>query len=89
VITGQSTFACVDTTARDALCHDYYVVVVEDAVASVAEQWEYHLASLKVLRQFLPVRGVATAAEIEAVWENAMASASRSGLLEESQVALP
>jgi nicotinamidase-related amidase len=69
VLVGQSTFACVDTTARDALCHDYYVVVVEDGVASVAEQWEYHEASLKVLRQFLPVRGVATSREIRAVWE--------------------
>jgi len=70
VIAGQSTFACVDTTARDALCHDYYVVVVEDAVATVEEEVEYHKASLRVLRHFLPVQGVATAGEILAVWRH-------------------
>jgi len=68
VITGQATFACVDTTARDALCHDYYVVVVEDAVATVAEELEYHTASLSVLRHFLPVCGVASSDQLLALW---------------------
>jgi nicotinamidase-related amidase len=69
VLTGQATFACVDTTARDALCHDYYVVVVEDGVATVAEERALHDATLTVLRHFLPVQGVATSSEIRAVWD--------------------
>jgi nicotinamidase-related amidase len=69
VISGKSTFACVDTTARDALCHDYYVVVVRDAVGTVEEDIEYHEASLKVLQHFLPVQGVATSTEILSIWQ--------------------
>ena len=34
VITGVSTNACVESTARAAFSHDYYVVYVEDCLAS-------------------------------------------------------
>jgi nicotinamidase-related amidase len=74
VLVGQATFACVDTTARDALCHDYYVTVVEDAVATVAEEREFHEASLHVLRHFLPVRGVVRSTELHAVWSKVHAA---------------
>jgi nicotinamidase-related amidase len=59
----------VETTARDALCHDYYVTVVEDAVATVRQELEYHNASLYVLRHFLPVCGVTTSEEILGLWD--------------------
>jgi nicotinamidase-related amidase len=70
VVTGQATFACVETTARDALCHDFYVTVVEDAVATVREELNYHQASLQGLRHFLPVCGVATSQEITTLWNS-------------------
>ena len=48
VITGDVTQGCVESTARDAAFHDYYVVVLEDCVATYDR--DLHEASLKVLR---------------------------------------
>ena len=44
VITGCTTEGCVESTARDALFNDYYVVIVEDCVAS--DDRAQHEASL-------------------------------------------
>jgi nicotinamidase-related amidase len=47
VLTGVITQGCVESTARDAMFHDYYVVVTNDCVATYNK--ELHDASLKVM----------------------------------------
>lgn len=49
VVTGLITEGCVDSTARDALFRDYFVVVLEDCVDSVWE--DLHEAALKIMRR--------------------------------------
>lgn len=68
VITGDVTQGCVDSTSRDAAFYDYYVVVVEDAVATYHD--DLHEASLKVLRTRVDV---ATSDEVLRVWAGKMA----------------
>jgi nicotinamidase-related amidase len=58
VVTGCTTEGCVESTARDALFNDYYVVVVEDCVASDA--------SLLLMRHRFDL---AMAAEVTATWQ--------------------
>ncbi|HEX5401895.1 MAG TPA: isochorismatase family cysteine hydrolase [Pseudonocardiaceae bacterium] len=48
VVTGCTTEGCVESTARDALFNDYYVVVAEDCVAS--DDPAQHDASLLLMR---------------------------------------
>jgi nicotinamidase-related amidase len=48
VICGCTTEGCVESTARDALFNDYYVVVAEDCVAS--DDRAQHDASLLLMR---------------------------------------
>jgi nicotinamidase-related amidase len=48
VMTGCTTEGCVESTARDALFNDYYVVVAEDCVAS--DDRDQHEASLLLMR---------------------------------------
>jgi nicotinamidase-related amidase len=63
IVTGCTTEGCVESTARDALFNDYYVVVAEDCVASdLAEQ---HEASLVLMRKRFDV---VTSDAIRAVW---------------------
>ena len=47
VITGTVTQGCVEATVRGASSYDYYVVVLEDCIASGNE--ELHEASMKVM----------------------------------------
>jgi nicotinamidase-related amidase len=47
VVTGCTTEGCVESTARDALFNDYYVVVAEDCVAS--DDREQHDASMLLM----------------------------------------
>jgi nicotinamidase-related amidase len=47
VLTGVITQGCVESTARDAMFHDYYVVIANDCVATYNK--ELHDASLKVM----------------------------------------
>ena len=63
VMTGATTEGCVESTARDALFNDYYVVVVEDCVAS--DDPVQHDASLLLMRHRFDI---ATAQETAAVW---------------------
>lgn len=63
VVAGCTTEGCVESTARDALFNDYYVVVPEDAVAS--DDREQHAASLLLMRHRFDVT---TASEIVAIW---------------------
>lgn len=48
VVTGCTTEGCVESTARDAMFNDYYVVVAEDCVAS--DDPAQHEASLFLMR---------------------------------------
>jgi nicotinamidase-related amidase len=47
VVCGCTTEGCVESTARDALFNDYYVVVVSDGVAS--DDRAQHEASLMLM----------------------------------------
>jgi nicotinamidase-related amidase len=63
VVSGCTTEGCVESTARDALFNDYYVVVVEDCVAS--DDRAQHEASLLLMRHRFDI---ATAEEVLGVW---------------------
>jgi nicotinamidase-related amidase len=47
VLTGVITQGCVESTARDAMFHDYYTVITTDCVATYKK--DLHDASLKVM----------------------------------------
>ena len=63
VMTGLTTEGCVESTARDALFNDYYVVIAEDCVAS--DDREQHDASLLLMRHRFDI---ASADEILRIW---------------------
>jgi nicotinamidase-related amidase len=63
VIGGCTTEGCVESTARDALFNDLYVVIAVDCVAS--DDREQHDASLMLMRHRFDM---ATAGEIAGVW---------------------
>ena len=69
VMTGATTEGCVESTARDAMFNDYYVVVAEDCVAS--DDPAQHEASLLLMRHRFDI---ATAEEIVALWPTRKAS---------------
>jgi nicotinamidase-related amidase len=69
IVTGCTTEGCVESTARDALFNDYYVVVPEDCVAS--DDYRQHEASLLLMRHRFDVM---PSAEIEAQWQTEKAS---------------
>ena len=64
IMAGCTTEGCVESTARDALFNDYYVVVPEDCVAS--DDPRQHEASLFLLRHRFDV---VTSDDILAVWQ--------------------
>ena len=63
VMTGATTEGCVESTARDALFNDYYVVICEDCVAS--DDREQHDASLLLMRHRFDI---ADAHEVRRIW---------------------
>lgn len=64
IMTGCTTEGCVESTARDALFNDYYVVLPEDCVAS--DDPRQHEASLFLMRHRFDV---VTSDDILAVWQ--------------------
>ena len=62
VIVGEETNGCILTTARSAMYHDYYVVVLRDCVGS--PKTELHEAALTLLKDQL-----STSAEIITEWK--------------------
>jgi len=66
VMSGCTTEGCVDSTARDAMFSDYYVVVAEDAVAS--DDRDQHEAALLLMRHRFDL---ATVDQVAAVWDAA------------------
>jgi nicotinamidase-related amidase len=63
VVGGCTTEGCIESTARDAMFNDYYVVIPEDAVGS--DDAAQHDASMLLMRHRFDL---ATAAQISAVW---------------------
>ncbi|MGD0193911.1 MAG: isochorismatase family cysteine hydrolase [Candidatus Dormibacteria bacterium] len=66
VIGGCTTEGCVESTARDAMFNDFYVVIAIDCVAS--DDREQHDASLLLMRHRFDL---ATAGEIGSIWREA------------------
>lgn len=64
VFTGVATNVCVETSARDAFMHDYYVVFTTDGTATYAR--EDHEATLRNIERYFGE--LANVAELEAVW---------------------
>ena len=64
LMTGGTTEGCVESTARDAMFNDYYVVVVEDCVAS--DDPAQHEASMLLMRHRFDI---ADSADVLAVWD--------------------
>jgi nicotinamidase-related amidase len=63
VVGGCTTEGCVESTARDAMFNDYYVVIPEDCVAS--DDKAQHEASMLLMRHRFDM---ATADQIGAAW---------------------
>jgi len=55
LMTGCTTEGCVESTARDAMFNDYYVVIAEDCVAS--DDRALHDASMLLMRHRFDVAG--------------------------------
>src|ERR1700722_7424642 len=67
VIGGCTTEGCVESTARDAMFNDLYVVIAADGVAS--DDREQHEASMLLMQHRFDI---ATAGEIADVWATAL-----------------
>jgi nicotinamidase-related amidase len=63
VVTGCMTQACVETTARDAVCYDYYTVVLSDCVGTYGD--EMQRASLAMMENRVDV---AASDDVLAIW---------------------
>ncbi len=64
VVGGCTTEGCVESTARDAMFNDFYVVIAEDCVAS--DDKAQHDASMLLMRHRFDI---ATGAEIQRLWQ--------------------
>jgi nicotinamidase-related amidase len=72
VVTGCTTEGCVESTARDAMFNDYYVVIPEDCVAS--DDQSQHEASMLLMRNRFDL---STGGEVRKVWETAQDTSGR------------
>jgi nicotinamidase-related amidase len=72
VIGGCTTEGCVESTARDAMFNDYYVVVADDCVAS--DDRAQHDASLLLMRHRFDM---ASGDEVAQVWDDHSAHAAK------------
>jgi nicotinamidase-related amidase len=70
IMTGCTTEGCVESTARDALFNDYYVVLPEDCVAS--DDPRQHEASLFLMRHRFDV---VSSEDILAIWQGSLQQA--------------
>ena len=64
VLTGVVTHVCVESTARSAFMHDYYVIVAGDGTAAYAK--EDHVQSLKNIDRYFGE--VASIGQLCAIW---------------------
>jgi nicotinamidase-related amidase len=65
VVTGLTTEGCVESTARDALFNDYFVVIAPECVAS--DDSAQHEASMLLMRHRFDI---VEQAEIERIWRD-------------------
>jgi nicotinamidase-related amidase len=70
VVGGCTTEGCIESTARDAMFNDYYVVIAEDCVAS--DDRAQHEASMLLMRHRFDVFGHH---EIQTVWRRGESTA--------------
>jgi nicotinamidase-related amidase len=73
IVGGCTTEGCIESTARDAMFNDYYVVIPKDCVAS--DDRAQHDASMLLMSHRFDI---AAGDEIEHAWEN-QSTVSRSG----------
>ncbi len=71
IITGCTTEGCVESTARDALFNDYYVILPQDCVAS--DDPQQHEASLFLMRHRFDV---VSSSDILATWQRSLVTVS-------------
>lgn len=64
IVTGVGTSGCVESTARDAQSHDYYVIIPEDTTASQKPEW--FAAAMVIMKRLY--HWIGPSAEIESVW---------------------
>ena len=64
IVGGCTTEGCVESTARDAMFNDFYVVIAEDCVAS--DDKAQHDASMLLMRNRFDI---ASGAEIQRLWQ--------------------
>ena len=64
VVAGCTTEGCVESTARDAMFSDHYVVIADDCVGS--DDREQHDASMLLMRHRFDMAG---SAEIAGLWQ--------------------
>jgi nicotinamidase-related amidase len=74
VMSGCTTEGCVESTGRDAMFNDYYVVIAEDCVAS--DDPPQHDASMLLMRHRFDI---ASSDQIAAVWNAGGAPVPRAG----------
>ncbi len=67
VVTGLTTEGCVESTARDAMFNDLYVVIPEECVAS--DDLAQHEASMLLMRHRFDV---VPAADVAKIWESSL-----------------
>ncbi len=65
IVGGCTTEGCVESTARDAMFNDFYVVIAQDCVAS--DDRAQHDASMLLMRHRFDL---ATGAEIQRIWQS-------------------
>jgi nicotinamidase-related amidase len=73
IVAGCTTEGCVESTARDAMFNDYYVVIPEDCVAS--DDRSQHDASILLMRHRFDF---STGDALRKVWETSPNSKARS-----------
>ena len=74
VMTGCTTEGCVESTARDAMFNDYYVVIAEDCVAS--DDPAQHDAAMLLMRHRFDI---SSGEEVSKIWSNATSSVTIPG----------
>lgn len=65
ILTGVATNVCVETTARDAMMRDYYVILLENCTATVSE--EEHRSAVNNVRKYFGM--VCNSHDIFTFWE--------------------
>lgn len=75
ILTGVTSNVCVESTARDAFFHDYYVVFSNDCTGSYSK--ESHMSTLKTIEASFGV--VASSEEIIKCWMQSKLSESLGG----------